>query len=300
MTAWSWWQEKLAGKPVQMNPDNPQAGFYRMPYKQEYGARRTFQPVAYWPGENGELNCRIGDRDIIPAYGRALWQSVGNHPVTEEAYRRVAEAGGLWPDEHELVPMGRDNQPPEDTSFEGLRDAIEDLSREAKERIEGPAIADQDEANRIANLADRLAELHKMAEEARKIEKRPYDDAAKQVQLKWAPLLLAAEAYRNLKYKLLTPWLKRKELEAKERAEKQAVGNGTLPLAAERPQAGTRGRAMSLKTTKRAEITDYAAALNFFSDSPDVKATVQSLADRAVRAGIVVPGTKVIEEQNTV
>jgi hypothetical protein len=51
---------------------------------------------------------------------------------------------------------------------------------------------------------------------------------------------------------------------------------------------------------KRAEITDYAACLEFFKDSPDVKATVQDLANRAVRAGISVPGTKVIEEQTAV
>src|SRR5215831_7329678 len=151
---WQWWREKLAGAAVEMNPDNPHAGFYRMPEKAFYGSRKTYTPVAYWPGENGSLNCRIGDEDIGPEKGQGLWARVGNNPVSETAYRDVAERGLPWPDEHELVPMGPGhNLPPEDESFEGLRDAIEPLAKEALQRIEGPPIASQDEADQIANLA---------------------------------------------------------------------------------------------------------------------------------------------------
>jgi hypothetical protein len=299
MTDWDWWQRKLAGEPVEMNPDTPHAGFYRKPHKEEYGARRTFQPVAYWRGLDGRLCCRIGDTDVTPERGEELWSMVGNHPVTEEAYRLVAEDGGLWPDEHELVPMG-DNLPPEDTSFEGLRDAIEPLARDAEKRIEGPPIADQDEADQIANLADRLAELWKQADEARKTEKRPFDQEAERVQKRWLPLLRLAEAYKNLKYKLLTPWLNKKTEEAKKQAEAAAAAGQSAAAEPRRPRVGTRGRAMTLKTLKRAEITDYVACLEFFKDSPDVKATVQDLANRAVRTGISVPGTTVLEEQTAV
>jgi hypothetical protein len=305
---WDWWQRKLAGEPVEMNPDTPHAGFYRKPHKEEYGARKTFTPVAYWwaqpedddgnPIGPWELRCRIGDMDVTPQRGQELWTMVGNHPVTEEAYRGVAEDGGLWPDEHELVPMGGDNIAPEDLSFEGLRDKIEDLAREAKERIEGPPIKDQDEADRVANLADRLAELCKIAEEQRKEEKRPYDEGMKAVQKKWAPLLVLAETYKNLKYKLLTPWQLKKDEEARAAADLAAAAG--QPEEPRRSRAGTRGRAMTLKTFKRAEIVDYPACLKFFEDSDDVKATVQDLANRAVRAGANVPGTKVIEEQRTV
>jgi hypothetical protein len=295
--AWEWWQRKLAGEPMEMNPSNPHAGFYRMAHKEHYGARKTFKPVAYWPGVDGRLWCRIGDDDVSPEKGQGIWERVGNHPVSEEAYREVAENGGLWPDEHELVPMG-DNIPPEDLSFEGLRDRIEDLGREAKERIEGPPIADQDEANKIANLADRLAELCKIAEEQKKEERRPYDEGMKAVQKKWAPLLALAETYKNLKYKLLTPWQLKKDQEAKQEADLAAAAG--QPVEPRRSRAGTRGRAMTLKTFKRAEIVDYPTCLAFFQDSDDVKATVQDLANRAVRTGANVPGTKVIEEQRTV
>jgi hypothetical protein len=289
MSDWAWWQDKLAGKPVQMNPSNPHAGFYRMPSKAFYGARKTFLPVAYWPAD-GQLNCRLGDEDIGPELGQGIWERVGNHPVTEEAYREVAEKGGLWPDEHELVPMQAptigDNRPPIDSSFEGLSDAIEDLAREAEQRIDGPPIENQEEADRIANLADRLSELFKQADAARKEEKKPFDEGATEVQKKWAPLLLKAETYKNLKYKLLTPWLKYLE-QIKKKEDKRA-------------RAGTRGRAMSLKSSKRAEITNFDKCLEFFKESPDIKGCVQDLANRAVRAGITVPGTKVIEDTQAV
>jgi hypothetical protein len=296
---WHWWFQKLSGHPVQMNPSNPHAGFYRMPSKAFYGARKTFLPVAYWPGEDGQLHCRIGDEDVAPERGQGIWERVGNYPVTEAAYREVAEKGGLWPDEHELVPMAGDNLPPEDTSYEGLRDEIENLGRAAAIRLEGPAITNQDEADQVANLADKLSELYKKADETHKQEKMPFDEGAIEVQKKWAPILLRAETYKNLKYKLLTPWLKLLEKRAQE-AKTAAAATGQAVAQEGRARAGTRGKAMTLRSQKRAEITDYAVTLAFFAESPDVKATVQDLANRAVRAGISVPGVNVLEESQAV
>ena len=298
---WQWWHDKLAGKPVQMNPDNPHAGFYRQTHRERYGARKTFKPVAYWPGANGKMNCRIGDEDVTPEIGQSIWQSVGNHPVAEEAYREVAQRNGLWPDEHELVPMGDNLPPAEEDTYENLKDKIENLGREAKRRLDdGPPITDQDEADQIANLADALSDLWKRADTLRKAERKPHDDSLKTIQKKWSGILTLAETYRNLKYALLTPWLKRIGQVQKEQAE-AAVAAGT-PAAAEpsRPRAGTRGRAMSLKTLKRAEITEYDEVLKFFAQNPEIKQLVQDLANRWVRTGQAVPGTKVIEESQAV
>ena len=57
---------------------------------------------------------------------------------------------------------------------------------------------------------------------------------------------------------------------------------------------------MSLKTLKRAEITEYDEVLKFFAQNPEVKELVQDLANRWVRTGQTVPGTKIIEEQQAV
>lgn len=301
---WSWWADKLAGKPVQMNPGNPHAGFYRMPRKAFYGARKTFTPVAYWPGTNGKgeavMHCRFGDDDVTPERGEEIWERVGNHPVKEEAYRAVAQFNQPWPDEHELVPMGDNLGPEDEETFEALQDKIENLAREANQRINGPAIGDQDEADRIANLTDRLAELWKGADTLRKAERKPHDEALKAIQLKWADILLKAESYKQLKYKLTTPWLKKLEDQQKQEAEAAAAAGEPAAATARRPRAGTRGRSQTLKTFKYAEIEDYGKALAFFKESPDVRNLVQDLANRAVRAGITIPGTKVIEEQKAV
>lgn len=301
MSEWDWWFKKLAGEPVQMNEGTPHAGFYRMPRKAHYGARKTFTPVAYWIGQDGQMHCRFGDDDVSVERGQELWQRVGNHPVTEEAYRAVAQRNEPWPDEHLLVPMGDNLGPELEDTYEALQDQIANLAREAEQRLDGPPVADQDEADRIANLADRLAELHKKADGLRKAERKPHDDALKAIQLKWTPILLKAESYRNLKFKLLTPWLQAlQEAQKKEAEAAAAAGEPVSAEAARRPRAGTRGRAQTLKTLKRAEITDYQKALEFFAESKDMKDLVQTLADRAVRAGITVPGTKIIEEQKAV
>lgn len=309
MTAWSWWQAKLAGQPVQMNDSNPQAGFYRQLHKAFYGARKTFTPVAYWPGEDGHLNCRIGDEDVTWQRGEEIWKNVGNNPVTHEAYHNKCEPveadgspnpnyTGLWPDEHPGVPMG-DNRPPEPETFEDLRDEIEDLARRAKKRIDvGRPIMTQEEADETANLGDRLAELQKKAEELQKEELKPFTEGTKEVRAKWAPIISLADIYLNLKERLVKPWLAARKREA-EQAATEAVAVGEK-VEIKRPRAGTRGRAMSLKTLKRAEITDFDKCLTFFKESDAIKECVQSLANRAVRAGQKVPGTKVIEETSAV
>ena len=168
--------------------------------------------------------------------------------------------------------------------------------------LSGKPITEQTEADRVSNLADQLSELWKKADEARKKERAPHDEALKAIQTKWSPLLLLAETYKNLKFKLLTPWQLAQQKKAEEDA-KAAVAAGE-PLAADertrRPRAGTRGRAMSLKSFKTAEIVDYDQCLAFFKDNSDVRATIQDLANKAVRAGVSVPGAKLIEEQRTV
>jgi hypothetical protein len=301
---WSWWADKLAGKAVQMNPGNPHAGFYRMPRKAFYGARKTFTPVAYWPGTNGKgepmMHCRFGDDDVTPERGEEIWERVGNHPVSEQAYRDVAQRNMPWPDEHELVPMGDNLGPEDEDTFEALQDKISNLAREAEQRMDGPAIGDQDEADRIANLSDRLAELWKKSDTLRKAERKPHDEALRAIQLKWVNVLLKAETYKHLKYKLLTPWLTRLQEAQKKEAEAAAAAGEPAAADARRPRAGTRGRAQTLKTFKHAQIEDYEKALTFFKESQDVKDLVQELANRAVRAGITVPGTKVIEEKKAV
>src|SRR5262245_31223538 len=93
---WRWWAAKLAGKLAPgATVDTPQAGFYRKTSKEHYGARKTFTPVAYWPGidEDGmpALHCRGGAVALYEVGAMELWNYANEHPVTEEAYRDVAQ-----------------------------------------------------------------------------------------------------------------------------------------------------------------------------------------------------------------
>ena len=302
MSAWEYqyWHDRLHGIPAMQYPNEPQLGFYREPRKESYGSRKTFRPVAYYlDPKDGTLRCRVGDENVNGQRALELWTRVGHHPVSEADYRNVAQHGGLWPDEHELVEMQSNLPPPED-SFEGLRDEIEPLVADAKRRLKEGPIQDQAEADRYANLGDRLAELSKMVEEQRKAERKPHDDACIEIQKKWVPLRDLAETYKDLKRVLITPWLNKLSAEQQKEAEAAAAAGEPAAADARRPRAGTRGRAQTLKSTKKAKITDYAVCLEFFKDSDDIKSCVQMLANRAVRAGITVPGAEVLEEQSAV
>src|SRR5215472_4720986 len=284
---WHYWRSRQAGRNPPFNAAYPQPGYYRWPTRPEYGARKVFTPVAYWPAglmdqETGEIKevvaCRIGDEDVPPERGVDIWKNVAIHDVSEEAYRGVAERGELWPDEPTTVPMQPTqpahpmmghNKPPADVpTHEQLKEQIDTVAGEAKQFLEGEAITEQYQADLIANCADRLQELHKAATKLRDAEKEPYDTAVKAIVHRWSPLLLAAEAYKNLKYKLITPWTQKQQRILNEKAAETG-------REAERAGAGTRGRRMSLRTLKRAEITDYDKCLDYFRNAPDIKATVQ-------------------------
>ncbi len=299
---WLWWKHKLLGRDLEASEGTPFAGFYRMVRKAHYGGIKFAIPVAYWPGEKGELHCREGSKDVSEERGCDIWINVCNHAVPEDWYREVAERDAPeWPDGMATSPPKGDNKPPEGiVDFDYLKSEIEKYAGSATERLTGPPITEQTQADKISNLANELGGLWQLADKLRKAERAPHDEALKAIQLKWLPLLGMAEAYRNLKFKLLTPWLLAQEKKAKEEAEAAAAAGETGPEAPRRPRAGTRGRAMTLKTFKTAEITDYDLCLKFFKDSQDIRATLQDLANKAVRAGVIVPGAKLIEDQRTV
>jgi hypothetical protein len=300
---WLWWQHKLEGRNPPASEGTPYAGFYRMVRKASYGGTKFAIPVAYWPGDDGDIHCREGHRDVTGERGRDIWINVCNNPVPEDWYREVAEGDSYqWRDGMATTAPVGDNRPPDEDSFDYLKEQIEGLEYGAKTWLDGKPLTEQTDADKVSNLADQLSELWKKADEARKKERVPHDEALKAIQVKWSPLLLMAEAYKNLKFKLLTPWLIAQQKKAEEEA-KAAVAAGEPEAASERarrPRVGTRSRAMTLKSFKSAEIVDYDLCLAFFKENSDVRATIQDLANKAVRAGVTVPGAKMVEEQRTV
>lgn len=300
---YDFWRRRMAGEVVPIHDGEPQAGFYRTKTKDG-----TWHPVAYWFGRDGALRCRVADRDINEQTAAERWPHISKNPITHEVYKAVL-AGQPWPDQHEGVIRDRANATGEEdeNSFDGLKDRIEDLARDAEKLIEAGPAADQSAADRASDLANRLAELQKTADAARAAEKKPLDEQVAAVQAKWKPLLGAADIYKRIKAAVITPFLvaeaakQREAQEAARRAAEEAAKAGQPIIEAQTraaPKAGSGGRrSVALRSVKVVTITDRAAVLAFFADNPVITDALQKMAEKATAAGVTVPGVTVTEEQ---
>ena len=238
----------------------------------------------------------------------------------------------------EVATIGH-NQPPA-TPFDECQSRIGDLYMEAKNWLDGEAVETQEQADALSKLLDDIRKAGKEADEHRKVEKKPHDDAAKAVQAKWKPLLDDCERAADAAKKALTPFLQAQEAERRAKAEaarreaeetmraaqealrasigvnlesrqnaeellSEAKRAEAAAARAEKDKAKATGgaRAVSLRTTYRAEVTDYRefAKWVWTHDPAALNAWLDEHAARLVRAGRRdVPGVTVHEEQGAV
>jgi hypothetical protein len=126
-------------------------------------------------------------------------------------------AGGEYQKElSDEINRGR-NSPPE--PFDAFRLEIEDLFAEANNWLDGEPIATQQQADDVSALVNRLRKVLKDADDQRKAEKKPHDDAAKAVQALWTPLLSKAELAASTARNALAVFLRKKEDEQRAGAE---------------------------------------------------------------------------------
>lgn len=285
------WQRRLAGEVVTIHDGFPDYGFYRVRSRD----KTSWRAVAYWYDDDRALRCRMDSRDLGEQQAQELWSWASRNPITHELYVAVTESGAPWPDLNEAVT--RSNNAPADNSFEVLQERIDDMAREAGRFTE---IKTQDEANQAADVANKLGQLQTEADTARADEKRPHDEAVKAVQAKWRPLVDAADAAKRRIKSVIATYLAAKETaerQARVEAAKAGAPTPEQPQRVSTTKAGTRGRAVSLRTVKDIEITDRAAVLAFFAEGAAMTAFLQDVAEKAVRAGAVVPGTKITERK---
>lgn len=230
------------------------------------------------------------------------------------------------------------NSPPD--PFEGFRLHIEDLFEQAQQFLDGTGIQNQAQADDVSALLNMVRKSSNDADEQRKAEKKPFDDGAKAVQAKWKPLLdkldLAAFTAKNA----LAPFLRKQEEEARAKAEElrleaerqaKAVRDAHAKAAADdlaaqasmremekaseraqrdaskaakvRPQAKGGERAVSLRTSYRAEIIDPLALGKWAWENrrDEYLAFLTDLAERESRQGPKgIPGITVHTERNAV
>lgn len=124
-----------------------------------------------------------------------------------------------------LAVVGHNN-PPEQTPFDTVRDKINDLYGEAKNWLDGEPIANQEQANEVQKLMRLIQAAEKEADEARKEEARPHDEAKAAIQDRYNILIGKTKTVTGLTVRAidackqaLKPWLLKVDEENRRREE---------------------------------------------------------------------------------
>lgn len=221
------------------------------------------------------------------------------------------------------------------TPFDLSQQEINDLYEEAKVWLDGEEVKTQEQADTIAKLLDLTRKATKTAESARKAEKKPHDDAGKEVQARYKPLADRADLIAKACKDAVTPFLTeqdrqkreaariaQEQADAAERAAQEAAlqskGAGieqkdaaeNLITEAKKSQAAATklskdkghakggDRALGLRSTYTPELTDLSAAIKHYwaRRQPDFEALVCQLAAKDVRDGVrEIPGFEIKE-----
>lgn len=290
----TWWKQALTGDVQPIDPNVPAPGFYENRSRHKVTKEITRSVVAVWY-DGPILKCKNGSAGMLDQH-RAIerWPFWSKRPISKATYDAV-RAGKGWPDEHPAAAMDRDNAAPLDDSLEGMRERIEDLAREAEKLIAAGAARNQDEADRAADLAERLLAREKLADLRRREMMRPHEEAAKAVDGQWRPLRdMAADCKARLKKLVVTPFLA--DQETKAAAYRAAAAAAGRPVPTAKPAAGST-TTTSLRVVTTAVIEDYSKTLQAFADHEQVRDLIQKLANASARAGICPAGCQIKTEK---
>lgn len=195
-------------------------------------------------------------------------------------------------------------------------------------------VTNKEACDEAGNIAGRLRQLHREADEERDVKVRPHLTAQRDINGVYKPLLEEADKLAQTIKKASEEWMKaeKRRLEDEQRrkheaelaaaaAERARIEQEQAALAQispalamlaipdavpEPPQppapvkvmaGGENGRRMSLRQVTVYVVTDYDAALRWARHQPEVREAVEKVCKAAARAGETVPGvTARIEE----
>lgn len=317
---YAYWTNALAGTLGPVSDGDPQCGFYR---------RRLFKdgpfvPVAIWRGEDGAFVALV---DGKTAYAADIWTWVCDKPITEAEYHKVM-AGEGWSDEPRAasVPSNIPADP-----FEALKIEFAAEQEVAAELLAKP-VTEQNHADQIAVLTKRLSSIKSKATSLHKTEKHPSLDESRRIDTKWRDLKEEPDTLTKKLKRHLDAYLNELDRQEKERqriareeadrirreaeaAAEAAAQEGNAQAAAEagrlereaaaaareaqarNASAGRTGAKVSLRTFTFATITDFDALLMALKDRPEIRECVETLANRAAKSGVELPGMTISSEQ---
>ncbi|HSC55774.1 MAG TPA: hypothetical protein VLC51_01150 [Nitrospira sp.] len=335
---YDYWRKALAGEKPKMYVDDPQFGFYRQGvYQKEQNKARKrvgWSPVAIFPngddlhasvGQHGNISI-VTNRDRI----NELWSYCAGNPISEETFRAVAERGEPWPDDYQhqevvaSIPVANSSAVFIGTDFSNgkdktmtveIKDGVvqdmyegtpeEKISREidecTKQIIKYASIDSDEQSAKARSLQQRFLDLRGEANKHYEAANRPLLEQQKKLRDVWFPLRDLADAGSVAMRTAMGKWedTKRKAAQvAAERAEAGRPVQSNVPPPSVQIKGGT-GRAAIVKVETVVVSINVDQVFAQFKDSPQVVELLTSLAQKAIRAGIAVPGA-VIEQRSVV
>ena len=320
----TWWQNALAGKFGPIHDSDPQAGYYRTRFKD-----KPWEPVAIWFEQDRWWALR-GEREVDAS---EIWTWCCRNPISYEAYNKAIEGAG-WDDEPDAPTIGH-NLPADPhealaVEFASEKEQVETFLKTpitTKEQADRAAVW----SKRVAAISKKATDLHKVEKQPHLEAGRAVDD--KWRDLKEEPDALSKKIKRHLDAYLqeqqrIELERQRKAREEAERIQREADAariaaeqasarndNSASEAAAEAERlaqqaaaaeketqarnasAGRTGAKVSLRTFVYAEITNYDQLLLALKDRPEIKETVEALANRAAKSGVELAGMNIKSEQ---
>lgn len=135
-------------------------------------------------------------------------------------------------------------------AFTVARDTVNDALAEARLWLDGATVADQDQADGLAGLLDMLRKASKAADEARKIEAKPFDDGKAEVQARYKPLLTDADRAIDAVKAALAKW----------QAEQKRLADEAARIAREAADKAAREAAEARRAADLANLAEREAA----------------------------------------
>jgi hypothetical protein len=298
MSDWSWWQNALDGKFGPVHEGDPQQGYYKV----REGRGGPFVPVAIWRESEGAWLCKRGKKS---ASAEDIWTSACKHPITYDVYTAVM-GGADWPGTPPAAEIGHNL--PEDPA-ERFKLELE-AEKDVVDRILAAPVEDDEAASKCGLLSKRLGELAATIDGTRVELKRPHDNAAKQVQEVFAPLVNRADMMKRQLLAHMQSFMleKKRKADEEERARREAERKAAVALDMPEPQARPAARTKSAvmtggvttRTIKVVRISDLGKAASFIAGletpSSDFVDVVRKLSHRMLTAGISVPGAELVDE----
>lgn len=308
---WAFWKAAMRGEMLNTHPHFVPIGFYRLDTAAKEKKPATSYPVAIWiDGPSGDKMARVSHAKTVvfstPAaeedFGLDTFSRCCRAPISYEAYVYWMEHRA-WPPEQVADALTASH--PDRTNSGAapdvvLRETIAELRAEADKWLEsiGGKVRDQDEANKAADFASRFSELEKEAEEARNAARKPHMEAAAAEQATWHPIVTAGAASKTWAKALTVAWQMAERTRILQEAAAKAAAGEAVSLGNLSVKAGTRGRAVSLRSREVATVTDWDVLFAFYRDQQRfreldiVKAALTQLAKSDLHAGTAVPGAK--------